>query len=500
MFRANAAHRRALCLAAGLALCCAAQAQHEAASPFAFESSNYPSAATSQRLYDELDYQRAVQAYIWGQPLVGLAAMEEGARRIGIQPMELFVFDQGQQINQKLQTANDDVIYSFSYIKLQDSGPVVVVIPPGNQYGVVLDAWQRPVEDVGRIGPDQGQGGKYLIVPPDYQGELPQQGYIVRHSQTNNLMLFLRAVRVPGESRESAVARLAQSNIYPYAQHVSPPPLRMRNMGHTPYDGLTPSGMAYFDLLARRVREDVPNERDRIMLGMLAPLGIEAGKSFVPDARLLAIFARAAQTGRAMVANLEIAPREPRRQIFKGTHWRSPTGLQSHTQERGPLTEVDERAALFRFGFAMHKFLDPKIKPIVGKGALYASTYRDSDGDYLIGSHTYHLHVPPDLPVGDYWSVTAYDVDSFAFVDTPQQRPTLSSLLDLKKNADGSVDLYFGPESPPGMSGNWVQTVPGKGFLLLMRMFSPLQPLYDGTWSLGDLVRIDAKDAPQASR
>ncbi|WP_139208368.1 MULTISPECIES: DUF1254 domain-containing protein [unclassified Pseudomonas] len=154
-------------------------------SVFAFENNNYPSAKTSQRLYDELDYQRAVQAYIWAQPRVGLGAMSEGARRIGIAPMELFIFDQGLQINQALQTGNDDVIYSFSYFNLHKTGPLVVEIPAGNQYAIVLDAWQRPIEDLGRIGPDQGKGGNYLIIPPGCHGELPKDGYFSRTKALN---------------------------------------------------------------------------------------------------------------------------------------------------------------------------------------------------------------------------------------------------------------------------------------------------------------------------
>jgi hypothetical protein len=457
----------------------------------AFEASNYPSAQTTEKLYDELDYQRAVQAYIWGQPLVGLGAMREGARRIGIQPMELFVFDQGEQVNQALQTGNDDVIYSFSYFNLKESGPLVVEIPPGNQYGVVLDAWQRPIDDVGRIGPDQGKGGKYLIVPPGYSGALPENGYFVRPSQTVNGMLFLRAVRLPGETRDSATSRLAQAKIYPYTQRSAPPALRMRRMGHTAYDGVTPRGMAYFDLLAQYVREEPGNERDRIMLGMLATLGIERDKPFTPDARLRVILQQAEQTGRAMVANLEFNPRRERPTFFEGTQWRGSTGLVHYSQERGPLTEVDERAALFRFGFAMHKFLDPAIKPIVGKGGAYATSYRDARGKYLVGNKTYRLHVPANVPVAEYWSVTAYDADTFHFVDTEQKRPSLSSLKDLPRNADGSIDLYFGPQAPQGMSANWIKTVPGKGFLLLLRLFSPTQALYDQSWKLGDVEEVE---------
>lgn len=459
-------------------------------SEFAFENNNYPTVKTSQRLYDELDYQRAVQAYIWAQPLVGLGAMSEGARRIGIAPMELFVFDQGLQINQALQTGNDDVIYSFSYFNLQKTGPLVVEIPEGNQYGVVLDAWQRPIEDVGRIGPDQGKGGKYLIIPPGWNGELPEGGYFPRHSATNNGMLFLRAVRASGESRESAVARLAQSNIYPYAMRTAPPALRMRQMGTDDYDGLTPRGTAYFDLMAQRVREEGGNERDRVMLGMLASIGIEADKPFTPDARLERILQHAEQTGRAMVANLEFNPRQPRREMFKGTQWRNATGLVHYSQERGALTEVDERAALYRFGFGMHKFLEPGFKPIVGKGAAYATAYKDAGGKFFDGSKTYQLHVPGNVPVADYWSVTAYDADTFNFIDTDQKRPSLSSLKDLARNADGSIDLYFSQHEPGDNSGNWIKTVPGKGFLLLLRMFGPTQNFYDATWTLGDVKEL----------
>lgn len=219
----------------------------------AFAASHYPDGETAKRLYDELDYQRAVQAYIWAQPLVGLRAMAEGARRIGIRPMELFVFDQLEQVNQRLQTGNDDVVYSFSYFNLHDSGPLVVEIPAGNQYGVVLDAWQRPLEDVGRIGPDAGNGGRYLLVPPGYRGELPDSGYTVRRSTTNNGMLFLRAVRKPGEPAEGAVARLGRANLYPYSAQAAPPALRMQRMGMDDYDGLTPHGLDFFRLLAQRV-------------------------------------------------------------------------------------------------------------------------------------------------------------------------------------------------------------------------------------------------------
>jgi hypothetical protein len=215
-------------------------------SAFELESINYPSADTAAELYDELDYQRAVQGYIWAQPLVGLAAMAEGARRLGIAPLELFIFNELQQVNQKLQTGNDDVVYSFAYFDLSATGPLVVDIPGGGQYGVLLDAWQRPIEDVGGTGPDGGRGGRYLVVPPGHTAPLPDTGYFVCRSKTNTGMLFLRAVRNRGENVADAAARLQKTNMFAYAEVPNPPAPRFRPMNFDDYDGLTPHGLDYF--------------------------------------------------------------------------------------------------------------------------------------------------------------------------------------------------------------------------------------------------------------
>ncbi|AVH24071.1 DUF1214 domain-containing protein [Nocardia cyriacigeorgica] len=460
-------------------------------SAFELESINYPSADTAAELYDELDYQRAVQGYIWAQPLVGLAAMAEGARRLGIAPLELFIFNELQQVNQKLQTGNDDVVYSFAYFDLSATGPLVVDIPGGGQYGVLLDAWQRPIEDVGGTGPDGGRGGRYLVVPPGHTAPLPDTGYFVCRSKTNTGMLFLRAVRNRGENVADAAARLQKTNMFAYAEVPNPPAPRFRPMNFDDYDGLTPHGLDYFTLMAKWVAREHPEERDRIMLGMLAPLGIESGREFQPDDRTKAILVRAADTGRKMVANLEFNPRVERPSTYPATHWRSPTGLQSHTQERGPLTEIDERAALFRFGFAMQKFLHPGATPPIGSGAAYLTSFRDSSGAYLDGSKQYVLRVPPKAPILAYWSASAYDAEDFHFVTTDTRRPSISSLKNPTIHPDGTTDVHFGPKLPPGSSEqNWIKTVPGRGFLVLFRLYAPTADYYTGSWPLPDIAAL----------
>ncbi|MCP2315704.1 hypothetical protein APR12_001037 [Nocardia amikacinitolerans] len=460
------------------------------APPFTMDGTNYPSDDTSRRLTDELTYQRAVQAYIWAQPLVGLAAMRQGAQQLGIAPLQTFIFDRLQQVNQKLQTGNDDVVYSFAYFDLSHTGPLVVEIPPSGQYGVLLDAWQRPIEDVGGTGPDAGVGGRYLIVPPGYAGPVPDAGYHVRTSQTNTGMLFLRAVRKPGDPIAPAAERLKHTNLYPYAAAAQPPAPNYHLMGTSDYDGLTPKGMDYFDLLASMVATEVTQERDRVMLGMLASLGIEPGKPFQPDSHLEQILVRAADTGRKMVANLEFNPDPDRRTPYPKTQWRNPTGMRHYSQERGALTEIDERAALFRFGFAMQKFLDPAAKPPVGTGGVYLTSFRDAEGNYLDGSEHYVLRVPPNPPVEAYWSASVYDAEDFSFIATDQRKPSVSSLKDLVANPDGSIDVFFGPSAPKqGSTNNWIKTVPGQGFLVLFRLYGPTEDYYKGTWPFTDITK-----------
>lgn len=450
-------------------------------------SGGYPSAEQTRAVYDELDYQRAVQAYIWGQPLVGFAAMREGAVKIGIAPLELFIFDKTQQVNQAQQTGNNDVIYSFAYFDLKETGPLVFEIPAGRQYGAIFDAWQRPIEDVGDVGPDSGKGGRYLIVPPGYTGTLPAKGYFVGRAQNNQGMMLLRAVRIPGEPESVAVERLKQTKIYPLSSGAAP--LKFRLMGLDDYDGLTPKGFHYFELLAQMVAQEEMNERDRVMLGMLATIGIEKNKPFAPDARLRAIFDRASVVGRAMVSTLQLAPRTPRRIVFKGTHWGQGVGMLHYSQDWGDLTQVDERAALFRYGFAMQKLLDParKAAPVPGKGAFYAETARDESGQFLDGGKRYVLHFPKNVPAATYWSVTAYDDDDFSYVRAPSRRPNVSSVNGARANPDGSYDLYFGPTQEGAIAENWVQTLKGKGYFLLMRLYGPQQAVFDGSWAPADV-------------
>jgi hypothetical protein len=243
--------------------------------------------------------------------------MAEGARRIGIQPLQLFIFNDALQVNQHLLTGNSDIIYAFAYYDLS-AGPIVVDLPEGEFFGSILDAWQRPIEDLGKVGPDAGKGGRYLIVPPGYLGKITANGYIVRQSQTTTGMVFLRSLLTPDRSKAEGTTALRNARIH---RQGDTDVIAPRLLDHSDYDGLPPRGEAFFELLAHFISRETPNERDRVMLGLLSTLGIEPGKPFKPDEHLRKLLARAAEQARSMMANMSYAPRFPiaMQSIFPGT-------------------------------------------------------------------------------------------------------------------------------------------------------------------------------------
>ena len=129
---------------------------------------------------------------------------------------------------------------------------------------------------------------------------------------------------------------------------------------------------------------------------------------------------------------------------------------------------------------------------MVGVGSQYGIASLDAQGEYLDGSNTYRLHLPPNIPAKDFWSVMAYDSQTRSMLQTDQQFPGLNSTRSkVSSNQDGSTDIYFAPEAPAGKESNWVQTIPGKGFLAVLRLYGPLDSWFDQTWRPGEFIRID---------
>lgn len=444
----------------------------------------YPTDATVKKLYDDLDFQRATQAYLWALPLMGSAqwAHEQrekfGAGNLDYVDYLTFTDKLG------LLTANAVTPYLIAFPSMKDTGPLVVEIPPGPTAGGILDFWQRPLADTGQLGPDKGAGGKFLVLGPN-DPDMQPEGYFVVRSPTVNLFIGHRAL---DPDREMALATMAAYRIYPYSQHANPPPSHphVRPNGRE-WHGEQPRGLAYWERLATILDEEPVHERDRMIMGMLKPLGIEKGKPFKPDARQKKILIEAAQVGEVMARGIAYAKRFEGARVWPGKRWEISLFLKETNQETPTHTQIDERASWFYEAVAVSEGMMGRT---VGFGQVYLESAKDSAGNWLDGGKTYRLRVPPNAPVAQFWSFTVYDNETRCFVDTGVP-PDRSSRDDIVKNPDGSVDLYFGPKAPRGKpAANWIKTLPGKGWFTYFRLYAPTQPYFDRSWVLPDIKEM----------
>jgi hypothetical protein len=461
----------------------AAETENTRIGPLHFES-GYPTDETVRKLYDEMDFQRACQAYLWGIPAVGFNEWRRAH-------FDVFKARSGEMVSyldfkEKLGilTPNYTTPYIGTFIDTQESGPIVVEIPAGLMAGMVLDMWQRVLGDLGVVGPDQGKGGKYLILPPGYEKVSPE-GYFVVQATTRTTFA---GVRLLGEDKEKAIAELIPGiKTYSWSPSGTGTPMPVRPAGDLKWSQMPPHGMAYWASLDEVVQREPLAERDRFFMAQLRFLGIEKGKPYNPDERQKKLLAQGAQVGEAMAeANTSDKRVEP--PFWPGTHWKH--ALVVSVDQRAPgYDQLDERAAWFYEAVVISKAM---LTQTPGVGQRYIASYKDGAGRWLDGGKAYKLHVPPNPPAKGFWSVTAYDQGTRQMVVSPQGRPDLSSRkADVAKNPDGSLDVYFGPQAPRGHEANWVQTVPGKGWFAYFRFYGPTEAFFDKSWALPDIVRMD---------
>jgi hypothetical protein len=381
-------------------------------------------------------------------------------------------------------TPNYTTPYIATFIDLKETGPFVVEVPPGLIAGMILDNWQRVLADLGVVGPDQGRGGKYLIMPPGY-GPVEAPGYYVIEATSRDV---LAGFRLLGGDAEAAIAELVpQIRTYPWTVEGTGEPMLARAAGDLEWSQMPPRGMAYWESLNEVIQRNPVDERDRLILAQLRFLGIERGQPFEPDDRQTRLLEEGVLVGEAMAkANTTDKRVEP--PFWEGTNWKHALVV-SVDQNGLTYDQLDERAAWFYEAVVISKAM---LTETPGVGQRYIGSYKDAGGDWLSGENTYRLHVPADPPAAGFWSVTAYDEATRQMPVTEQGRPDISSRKeDIVVNDDGSIDVYFGPEAPEGHEANWVQTNPAKGWFAYFRFYGPTEAFFDKSWALPDIEKID---------
>lgn len=484
-----------------------------------------PTAATLQKVYDSLDFVRGVDAFTNSFRGASAYAIRKGFLGIGAEDNSIVIFSELMDSHSLFLTANADTIYTLAVLDLS-KGPLVVEVPP-KQLGTINDMWFSWIIDVGLPGPDRGEGGRYLLIPPGYDGPLPDSGFHVGRSRTLRVLYAVRAFLEKNDPKPT-VARIKETlKIYPYTAGafgtsiatalggkvplealVTIPPTKFVEASGKSFNTIPASDFSYFELLNELVQQEPAGSTDPELLGQLAAIGIVHGKPFRPDARLRKILTDAAAVGNAAGRALNWNPRPSLEwAYYPNSAWSNMLFQGGYNFETPPpmvtkegikpfpatgARTLDARTA-FYYGYTMDT--PAMIMRLTGVGSQYLMNFRDADNEYFDGAKTYKVTLPPNIPAKNFWSLTLYDNQTRSMLETPQRFPRAGSQSYPSPagvaNADGSTTIYFGPTKPAtAKAGNWIQTTPGKGWFPILRLYGPLEPFFSKKWRPTEIEKV----------
>ena len=450
-----------------------------------------PTEETAKKMFDELAYQRAVQVYLWGLPAVGMQQYriaDQDAMGGGLDEYKLTYLGDLMKNNIEHVTGNPDSMYVEAFLDTHH-GCIALEVPPGLP-GFIDDMWQQPVIDViSQVSPS----GKYVVVPPGWQGEAPASFVVVRPNTYVSWLALRGGVeqKPSGPDTTTAVALMnTELKIYPLSAANNPtamPKLQFFNISDQKVNRIAPEGLKFFERLAELVSNEPPTQTDAFAMGLMRTLGIEPGKPFEPDAHMTAILERAAETGQAMARTI----------AFRGNssdRWHWPDRKYAEAFMGGSPSFIadghvnhDARIAFFFLACGTSQLMASKTP---GVGQAYPWVVSDADGSILDGAKTYKMHLPKGIPAKLYWSVTTYDTGTRSQIHNGTPFSRISTFTKPQFDPDGSIDLFFGPKIPAGQEANWIRTVPDQAWFFLFRLYGPEKPYFDLTWKPDDLIEV----------
>lgn len=483
-----------------------------------------PSAATAAKVYDHIDFTHAYNAFVNTMQGVNFEAIHRGFQAAGVKDNEILVFSKLMDAKSLFLTANADTVYFVGTLDLS-KGPMVLQTPP-KALGTLDDAWWRWVIDFGVPGPDRGEGGKYLILPPGYDGPVPEGGFYVARARTNKVLILGRMFLENNDPQPSVDAIRKFTKIYPYdaggqgtsiaqfldgkakLSRIVPPPATVFHEGSgLVMNTVPPNDASFYELLNDLVQREPATALDPELMGPLAAIGIVKGKPFAPDARMKKILGEAAAAGNAASRTLLMTPRDPSWYYYPDSAWTNflfqsgyefETPIPQITREGVkpyPATgyrQLDARSAFF---YGITGITPAMAMRLPGVGSQYLLAMQDANKQFFDGGKTYRLTLPKGVPYRNFWSLTLYDNQTRSMLATPQNHPRAGSQSypspAAEANADGSTTVYFAPQQPDGVKrGNWIQTMPGKGWFVILRLYGPLESFFDKSWRPSEVEEV----------
>jgi hypothetical protein len=456
-----------------------------------------PTARTATLAYDNLDFLRGVEVFLNLMPAASIEAIRRANVALGASNSnQVSVFEELADSNPLLLTANTDTVYAIAMLDLETDGPTVVEIPAGTGPGTVDDAYFRFVVDMGIPGPDRGKGGKYLIVPAEYKGSLPKdvkdggEYYIARSPSYVNL-LILRGFLVDGKPDAATKMFREGLKIYSLSKAENPPKMEFINASKQVLNTVHANNFEFFNELDHVFQKEPTDFIDPEQRGLAAAIGIRKGQKFAPDARMKKILTDSVAVGNATARAISFRNRDSRAPLYPNSQWMAAFVGDDYRWLGGDSVAGRDLNARTGFFYVATVNTPAMAAKMVGKGSQYAFSTADSKGNPFNGAKTYRLNIPKNVPAQDFWSVVLYDPQTRSELQTSQPFPSRNSKRDkFISNADGSIDLYFGPRAPAGKESNWIQTVPGKGWFTIFRLYGPLDAWFDKTWKPGEFEEI----------
>ena len=462
-----------------------------------------PTKETAELVYDNLDFLRGVETFLHGIPATSIEGLRLGMESIGAKNYnQVVILDKLMDSKPLFLTGNTSTVYAAAFLDLKADGPMVVEIPAGAGPGTVNDGYFRFVIDMGAPGPDRGKGGNYLILPPDYKGDLEGpiggkeqvvngQKYFVAKSTSYVNWVILRGFLVDGKPDAATKMWKEGLKIYPLAQADNPPAMEFISGSGKSFNTIHANTFEFYEELNTVVQREPIEMLDPELRGLFASIGIQKGKPFAPDARMKKILTDAVAVANATARATLWYERNEDEFLYEGSYWKRGypgNNYQFLKDEGAGGRNLDARTMFYYFATVNTPMMAIKL---IGKGSQYAWGYLDSNGNYLDGGKTYKINIPKDPPMEKFWSMCVYDPQTRSMLQTNQTYPSKQSQRDkMIVNDDGAIDLYYGPEAPAGKEANWTQTVPGKGWFVVLRLYSPTEAWYDKAWRPGEIKLV----------